>query len=131
HQLTVPFSAASTWNGLGGGISLGSETVAGAEFTLLPNTLGDYAIFDVTDSIASFASGQSTNYGWMINPSGTDGWRPRSSESSLLDRPILQITYSVPEPSAAWLLLCGLGWLGLGRLLRRNRQAPILQREVL
>jgi len=100
HQMTVPFSSTSTWNSLNGGVSPGTEAVSAAEFALLPNVLGDYAIFDVTDSITAFAAaaaaGQNINYGWLINPSGTDGWRFRSSEYATVgDRPILSITYGL------------------------------------
>ncbi len=120
HQLLVPFDDNSSWNSLGGGVSLGSEALAASEFTLLPNTRTDYAIFDVTDSIAAFASGSATNFGWLINPSGTDGWRPRSSQAAAGDRPVLQITYVIPEP-ASWLLAAfGLLALGVSYLARQN-----------
>ncbi len=105
HQLQVPFTASSTWNSLAGGITLGSEAAASPQFTLLPNVEGDYAIFDVTKSIAAFAAGQATNYGWLINPQGTDGWRPFSSDDVLGNRPILSITYAVPEPTGYLLAL--------------------------
>jgi hypothetical protein len=102
HQLNEPFNDASTWNSLGAGVSVGAEAVATPEFTLLPNTQAEYAIFDVSDSIASFAAaaalGQNLNNGWLINPSGTDAWRFRSSEFEAIDdRPILSITYAVPQ----------------------------------
>jgi hypothetical protein len=99
----VPFNQESTWNSLDAGVSLGAEAVATPEFSLLPNIRGDYAIFDVSDSITLFAAaaalGQDLNNGWLINPSGTDAWRFRSSEVEMInDRPILSITYAVPEP---------------------------------
>jgi hypothetical protein len=119
HQLLVPFTGASTWNSLTGGISVGSDAVAGPEFTLLPNTQGTYAIFDVTDSIAAFGSGAATNYGWLVNPGGSDGWRFYSSDDALTNRPILSITYSVPEP-ATWLLACCGALLLVGRRGRRR-----------
>jgi len=119
HQLLVPFSGASTWNSLAGGISLGAEAVTTPEFTLLPNTQGTYAIFDVTDSIAAFASGAATNFGWLINPAGSDGWRPYSSNDLETNRPILEITYAVPEPATAllgcWGLLVGVALIGRRR----------------
>jgi phosphatidylinositol-3-phosphatase len=101
HQLNVPFSSSSTWTSLGSGVSLGAEAVTTPEFSLLPNKEGNYGIFDVTDSIAAFAAaaalGSNINYGWLINPSGTDGWRFRSSEYATVgDRPILSITYALP-----------------------------------
>ncbi len=104
HQLNVPFNNASTWNSLTGGINIGTDAATNPEFSLLPNIQGDYAIFDVSDSISAYAAaaalGQNINNGWVINPSGTDGWRYRSSEFATIgDRPILSITYAVPEPS--------------------------------
>ena len=104
HQLSVPFNDESTWNSLGGGVSLGAEAVATPEFSLIPNYPGIYAIFDVSDSITSFAAaavlGQDLNNGWLINPSGADAWGFRSSESeSIDDRPIISITYAVPQPT--------------------------------
>ncbi|MEX0679679.1 MAG: alkaline phosphatase family protein [Pirellulales bacterium] len=121
HTLTVPFGNASTWNSLDGGVTVGTEALAGAEFTLLPNQLGDYAIFDVSDSIQSFVNGTATNFGWLINPGGTDGWRFRSSELATIgDRPRLEITYMVvPEPSS--LALGVLGAVAVACWLRRNR----------
>lgn len=108
HQLLVPFTAASTWNSLVGGVNLGTEAVTTPEFTLLPNTQNTNAVFDVTDSIIAFLTGAATNYGWLINPSGTDGWRSFSSDDAAANRPILSITYAVPEPAglalAAWII---------------------------
>lgn len=107
HQLLVPFDASSTWNSLTNGITVGSEAVTNPEFSLLANTLSDLAIFDVTDSITAFGNGSATNFGWLLNPSGTDGWRPTSSDGLVVaDRPMLQITYAIPEPSLAiWPIL--------------------------
>jgi hypothetical protein len=104
HELSVPFDQESTWNSLDGGVSLGAEALATPEFSLTPNFPGLYAVFDVSDSIASFAAaaalGQDLNHGWLINPSSTDAWRFRSSEFETIDdRPILSITYAVPQPA--------------------------------
>jgi acid phosphatase len=109
HALTVPFTDASTWNSLVAGISVGTDAQGTAEFKLLPNVLGDYAIFDVSDSIQALLNGLATNFGWLINPSGTDGWRFRSAEFATMgDRPRLEITYLiVPEPSSGALALLG------------------------
>jgi hypothetical protein len=82
-------------------VSLGAEAADTPEFSLFPNSRGDYAIFDVSDSITSFAAaaalGQNVNHGWLINPSGTDPWLYYSSEVGVDDRPILSITYLVPR----------------------------------
>lgn len=100
HPLTVPFSDTSTWNSMEEGVSLGSEAGSAPEFSLVPDVAGAYAIFDVSDSIAAFAAaaalGQNLNFGWLINPSGIDGWRFDSSEGPTIgDRPVLSITYAI------------------------------------
>jgi Phosphoesterase family/PEP-CTERM motif len=125
HTLTVPFTDASTWNSLVAGISPGTEAEATAEFTLLPNQLGDYAIFDVTDSMQAFVAGTAVNYGWLINPSGTDGWRFRSSEFATIgDRPRLEVTYQlVPEPSSCLMALAGFVLLFAWRNRRATHRA--------
>jgi Phosphoesterase family/PEP-CTERM motif len=123
QTLTVPFNDASTWNSLVGGITTGSEADGTPDFTLLPNQLGNYAIYDVSDSIQALVNGSATNFGWLINPSGTDGWRFRSSEFGTIgDRPRLEVTYMlVPEPSSVVMALVGTavlaGWLGGRRKL--------------
>ena len=102
HQLSAPFNQDSTWNSLDAGVNLGAEAVATPEFSLFPNSRDEYAIFDVSDSITSFAAaaalGQNSNYGWLINPLGTDDWRYLSSERGVDYRPILSITYTLPQP---------------------------------
>ncbi len=126
HRLWVPFDNTSTWNSLGAGITLGSEAVPTPEFSLLPNVRGDYGIFDVTNSLADIRTAlinhEDINFGWLLNPAGTDGWRPRSSEfGSVGDRPILSITYTVPEP--ATIAMGALGLLILLALRKSNRLA--------
>jgi hypothetical protein len=102
HQLSAPFNQESTWNSLDSGVNLDAEAIATPEFSLFPGFQNDYAIFDVSDSITSFAAaaalGQDLNHGWLINPSGIDDWKFLTSESAIDDRPILSITYALPQP---------------------------------
>lgn len=120
HAMLVPWSDASTWNSLTNGITIGTEASGTAGFALLPNVLGDYAIFDVTDSIQAMSNG-AANLGWLVQYSGTDGWRYRSAEyGTPLDRPLLEITYQVvPEPSS--FVLAALGLVSLVVSRRRKR----------
>lgn len=105
YQMTANWNGTSTWNSLVGGVNVGTDTLNSPEFTLLPNVLSDYAIFDVTDSIQSFSNGAS-NFGWLLNYTGTDGWRSRSSEFSVLtDRPNLEITYRVVPEADSWIMV--------------------------
>jgi len=119
YQMTANWDGTSTWNSLVGGVNVGTDTLVSPEFTLLPNVLSDYAIFDVTDSIQSFSNGAS-NFGWLLNFTGTDGWRSRSSEYSVLtDRPNLEITYRVvPEVHSS--ILAGLA-VGVMLFFSRTR----------
>ncbi len=120
HSMLVAWTNASTWNSLTNGVSIGTEASSSPNFTLLPDVLGDYAIFDVTDSIQFMSTG-GANLGWLLQYTGTDGWRYRSAEfGTALDRPILEITYqTVPEPST-WVLICS-GAVCFTELARRRR----------
>jgi hypothetical protein len=91
YRLTTPFTDSSTWSSMGAGVTVGSETLASPDFAFKPRNNNIYVVFDVTPSIAAWQAG-AANFGWAIIPSGTDGWRPASSEAaSLNDRPRLDI----------------------------------------
>lgn len=98
HRMLVGWNDLSTWNSLTGGVSAdGVEAVAAAEFSLIPNVLDAWAIFDATSSVQAWVSGQAANFGWVVLPSGTDGWRSDSSEfATIADRPILEVTFRTP-----------------------------------
>lgn len=119
HRLLVPFTNTSTWNSLVSGISLGTEALSTPDFTLLPNQRDHWAIFDVTDSLRNFSTGAS-NYGWLLQPGGGDGWRPFGTQGTI--PPILSVTFVVPEP-ATWLLAV-LGLLPLA-ILRKCGRRPV------
>jgi len=95
HRMLVPWSVSSTWDSLAGGVSRdGAEASVAADFSLTPNVLNAWAVFDVTGTVQAWASG-AANWGWLLSPSGTDGWRWVSSESSVIaDRPVLEVTYA-------------------------------------
>ncbi len=101
-----------TWDSLVGGISAdGTEAVALADDTVAPsyNNTGVYGIFDVTGSVQLWANG-APNYGWALLPNGTDGWRFNSTDlaTASASRPMLEITYVVPEPTTGAILLAGM-----------------------
>ncbi len=107
HRMLTAFDDSSTWSSLTGGVSTdGVEAAAVAEFSLVAEIPNAYGIFDVTASVQAWADGTATNYGWLIQPSVTDGWRPASSAALALDdRPVLEVTYAVPEPEGLTLLI--------------------------
>lgn len=94
HRMLVPWSEASTWSSLGGGVSVdGAEAAMAESFGVTPNVLDAWAIFDVTGDVVAWAAG-ATNEGWLIHPTGTDGWRFVSSESAAPgDTPYLEVTF--------------------------------------
>lgn len=108
HTMLASWSETDTWSSLANGVSTdGVEAAVTSEFTLFPNVSSTYAIFDVTRSIQDWANG-AVNLGWLIKPAGADTWRFLSSNSaSLSDRPTLEITYLVPEPTVLGLWLSG------------------------
>lgn len=99
HRMLTPWSATSTWSSLGeggGGISAdGVEAATTADFTLTPNVLDQWMVFDVTATVRAWADGSAANFGWAVLPAGTDGWRWNSSEAANpAARPYLEVTYT-------------------------------------
>lgn len=91
HRLLAAFSNATTWTSAGSGIQLdGAEAVAAADATVGKTSLGTITI-NVTASLQAWASG-ATNFGWLFNPAGSDGWDFSSAEGSI--KPKLQVTFS-------------------------------------
>jgi hypothetical protein len=118
HRMLTSWTESSTWGGSFGGNGVdanGVDASSAADFTLTPNELDNGALFDVTGTVQAWANG-STNFGWSLLANSTDGWRFDSSEfGTLADRPSLEITYAVPEPSAIGLLTMGVMLLGRRR----------------
>lgn len=94
HQMLIGWTESSTWNSLAGGVSINNvEASSGFEFSVTPNQLNNWAIYDVTSSLQAFSDDPSVNFGWLFNPTGTDGWRSASLESATIaDRPKLSVT---------------------------------------
>jgi Phosphoesterase family/Immunoglobulin I-set domain len=103
YRMLSPWTDTATWNSLVGGVSAdGTEASATADFGVVPNKINIWAIFDVTGSVQASANDPNHNYGWLIQAGGTDEWRWRSSDASLLaDRPVLDITYDPTSCRAA------------------------------
>jgi len=98
YRMIRPWTEGSTWNSLGAGIQTdGIEASAAAEFAVLPNVLDAWAIIDVTASVRAMVQEPALNQGWVLMPTGGDGWRVISSESTVPeDRPTLEVTFVVP-----------------------------------
>jgi hypothetical protein len=97
HRVLVPWSASSTWDSLGSGVSLNNVE---AESVSMFNALGEepnvWTIFDATRAVQAWAANPSVNQGVLIYPQGTDGWRCLSSDNAAASqRPLLSISYVI------------------------------------
>lgn len=87
----------SPWNAQGGIQADGTDAVAVAEATTSMSSLSTAYPVSVTGSVQAWAVSPTSNYGWAILPSGTDGLRLESAESATAAfRPLLSVTYTPP-----------------------------------
>jgi hypothetical protein len=111
HRMMTPWDETSTWNSKVGGILPdGAEAALVADGILTPTVTTEGITFDVTTTLQAYING-APNYGWVVLPTGTDGWRFNSNEfgTTGAGRPLLEVTY-VPEGGSlaivALLALC-------------------------
>lgn len=85
------------WNAQGGIQADGIDAVATAEATVTMSSASTAYTVTVTGSVQAWASVPATNYGWAILPTGTDGLRLESSESTTASyRPLLTVDFTPP-----------------------------------
>ncbi len=115
HRMLVPWNESSTWSLLNGGVSTnGVEAALVADGILTPTVTSEGITFDVTTTLQAYVNG-AANDGWVVIPTGTNGWRFNSNEFGIgAGRPVLEVTY-VPEPVGVMLVL------GLGLGIRRRK----------
>jgi hypothetical protein len=104
HRMLVPWDeSTATYNSFINGVSAdGLEARTTPDFTINSAGLvqGNKLTFDVTTSIQAWVGGE-LNYGWVFLPTGGNGYRWDTSESTVPDsQPRLEIIYSVPPCSA-------------------------------
>ena len=87
----------SPWNSTAGLQADGTDAVALADATAtMPTGNLPYGV-TVTTSLQTWAANTSSNYGWAILPTGTDGLRLVTSDSTTIaSRPRLTVTYTAP-----------------------------------
>ncbi len=90
---------ASPWNASGGIQNDGVDAVIAQAGTTTITTVATSANIDVTSSLQAWVSSPTSNFGWAILPTGTDGLRLESAESTTSSnsrRPKLSVTYVPP-----------------------------------
>jgi hypothetical protein len=101
HRMKQTWADTATWTTSGAGIQTdGVEAVAAADavFAHAAPTNVSYAV-DVATSIAAWKLAPSSNFGWLIQPTGSDGVFFASAEQPVAaQRPRLDVTY-VPSGS--------------------------------
>ncbi len=86
------------WNATAGIQADGVDAVSTAEATATMTTASTAYPVSVTGSVQAWATNPTSNYGWVILPTGTDGLRLESSDSTTLSyRPVLSVTFTPPS----------------------------------
>jgi hypothetical protein len=116
YRMLSDWTESSTWTSMSGGVTVGSETLAVSDTGVTPETAGQTVTFDVTQTLQEWANG-ALNRGWLLDPTQTDGWVWNTGDSATASlRPILNVSFAVPEPGALATLL-----VLPAMLLRRRR----------
>jgi GH35 family endo-1,4-beta-xylanase len=93
HRMLSPWSHLDTWNTLNGGIQTnGIEAALTPDLTTPAVTTG-VRTYDVTNSVQTWNANPSTNYGWALMPTSTDGINISSADSA--NPPRLMVDYYV------------------------------------
>lgn len=107
YQMTTTWDESSTWNSLGGGVQVGSESEAVADDAHSVPTPNATTTFDVLAAVLAWQGGD-TNFGWLITNDSTDGVQFSSAEGTTAgNRPMLSIDF-IPIPEPGSLTLAGL-----------------------
>jgi hypothetical protein len=126
YRMASKWDDSSTWNSMGGGVTIGLQTEGSLDATYTdPANRGSFFGIDVTSSLQAWAKGAS-NLGWVIMGTGSDPRVPYSSYASSDNatsgfRPTLSVTYTspsaaTPEPGTLFLMgSAALLWVGKRR----------------
>jgi len=98
YRMLQPWNDTDTWNGLGNGIQAdGVEASNSPDFITVGDVGTGLLAVDVTNSLQAWQSDPSTNFGWAILPTGTNGVDLFSSDND--PAPKLIIEYADPTPA--------------------------------
>lgn len=98
HRMLIDWDSSATWASLVNGVSAdGIEAEAVADSARIASTADTWAAFDVTATVQAWVNNPASNLGWVVLPSGSDGWRCFSSDSpDVSRRPLLSVTFVAP-----------------------------------
>jgi hypothetical protein len=103
HPMLAAWSDTATWTSTGGGFKAdGVKAAVASDFTFAPALATNTVHFDVSDSLQRWVGGKATNNGWVLLPTGADGFGFVSSEgATVAQRPMLDVAYALfPKFSA-------------------------------
>ena len=102
HRMLVPFSPSATWNSMVDGVSAdGCEASRHKDSFTFGKIAANSSIvvFDVTDTVQAWSSGQA-NHGWVFINTGGNGWDFYASEfDDVKQRPQLVVEYEIASAS--------------------------------
>jgi hypothetical protein len=101
HRMLVDWNESSTWNSMNGGIQFDNvEAATTADATNIGGgPAGSDRVINVRAAVQAWANG-TPNFGWVLNPTGTDGQDFNSSEAGDQGtRPKLDVRFTEPPPA--------------------------------
>lgn len=120
HEVRISWDEGVSWNDFGGDPGASADEYDPTSVAVAPGTQTGTFNVDVTSSLQAWADDPSSNLGWIVLPTGTDGVDLRSSEYATQgERPKLTVEY-LPEPGL-WLQLVS-GVLAVMVLDKRRRR---------
>ena len=90
HEMLVPWSEASTWNSMGGGIQADGSEASAAPVAVTGSVGAGVLSIDVTASLTAWQANPAANFGWAVLPNGPDGVDFSSSETGAGPRLVVQ-----------------------------------------
>ncbi len=95
HRMLESWTDGATWNSLGNGVQTDGVEALSSSDVLTGDVNTGLLTLDVTQSLQAWLADPSSNYGWVITPTGSNGVDFYSSEGS--NAPRLVVDFSVPS----------------------------------
>jgi len=111
HRMLIPWSESDTWDTFGGDGIQGDGVEATSDYLSTPGGTGTMNV-DVTAALQAWQADPSSNHGWVLLPTGSDGVDFYSSESDTVAiRPSLTVALDDAAPTGVPLAQPGLNRL--------------------